>query len=180
MLAELILDFLPWPGGGHAKERGDAVMGKVLGGAILVQPRAEGAIKRALNESGWLADEVVAAGDLRQGKEPSLVAMLTGTALVELVRPRRSKALPRHFVLALTRDRIVAFGAVGGGDENGPYELWIRPGERGSWPRTASVRLVDLEGNAGTLVLGAERVPVWRPNPDADPSTDEVLEVVGG
>jgi hypothetical protein len=143
MLAELILDFLPWPGSGEkAKDRGDALMGKALGGAVLVDPRRADAVKDALAENGMLAEQVIAAGDLRQGKEPSLASMITGTALIEVLRPRRSKAVPRHFVLAVTEDRVVAFGAVGGGDEDGPYEVWVRPGERGSWPREA-VRLVE-------------------------------------
>src|SRR5262245_43945671 len=127
MLADLVvdfLDFLPWGGSDdRSKERGDAVMKKVLGGAVLVDPRFDNAIKNALVENGWIAEPVLAAGDLRQGKEPSLVSMITGTALIEVLRPRRSKAVPKHFVLALTPDRVVAFAAVGGGDEDGPYEV---------------------------------------------------------
>jgi len=184
MLAELIVDFLPWPGSGEkSKERGDALMGTALGGAILVDPRRPNAIKDALVESGWLAEPVVAAGDLRQGKEPSLVSMVTGTALIEVMRPRRSKAVPRHFVLAVTAERVVAFGAVGGGEEDGPYEVWVRPGERGAWPRE-SVRLIDAYADgkswSGTLVLGQEPVPVFRPGSDTDPSTDELIELLAG
>jgi hypothetical protein len=184
MFAELILDFLPWPGSGEkSKERGDALMGKALGGAVLVDPRRPDAIKDALVESGWLAEPVVAAGDLRQGKEPSLVSMVTGTALIEVMRPRRSKAVPRHFVLAVTAERVVAFGAVGGGEEDGPYEVWVRPGERGAWPRE-SVRLIDTDADgkswSGTLVLGQERVPVFRPGSNTDPSTDELIELLAG
>jgi hypothetical protein len=103
MLAELIVDFLPWPGSGEkSKERGETLMGKALGGPVLVDPRAPDAIKDALMETRWLAEPVIAAGDLRQGKEPSLASMVTGTALIEVMRPRRSKAVPRHFVLAVT------------------------------------------------------------------------------
>jgi hypothetical protein len=104
-----------------------------------------GAIKKALNDGGWVDGLVLAAGDLRQGKEPSLTSMLTGTALVEVLRPPCSKSLPRHFVLALTADRIVAFKALGSGnDEAGVYELWLRPDEFASWPREA-VRLLDVK-----------------------------------
>jgi hypothetical protein len=182
---ELILDFLPRPG--RSRDRAHEVVGKLLGGAITVRPRTAVAIEAALSESGWLDEEVLAAGALRQGKEPTVLAMMTGLVLIELLRPRRSRSLPRHFVLAVTTDRVVAFGAVGGGDDsvdNGPYELSIRPGERGSWPRE-SVRLTDLrEGSrsrSATLLLGGtERVPVWRSNPTrSDPSTDELLELLG-
>ncbi len=184
MFAELILDFLPWPGSGEkSKERGDALMGKALGGAVLVDPRRPDAIKHALVENGLLAEPVVAAGDLQQGEEPSLVSMITGTALIEVVRPRRSKAVPRHFVLAVTAERVVAFGAVGGGEEDGPYEVWIRPGERASWPRE-SVRLAETpvggKSWSGSLVLGLERVPVFRPGSDTDLSTDELIELLVG
>src|SRR5215216_7512604 len=64
-----------------------------------------GAFTRGVNESGWLADEVVAAGVLRQGKAPSLAALVTGAALVDVLRPRPSKSLPREFALAVTADR---------------------------------------------------------------------------
>jgi hypothetical protein len=186
-MLELILDFLPWPGRsrdqGDSRDHGDSVLRKVMPGAIRVLLGEPGAIKRALNDNGWLAAEVIAAGELRQGKEPSPVAMATGMALIELLRPRRARSLPRRFVLAVTTDRVVAFKAVGVSEDDGPHELWIRPGERSSWPRE-SLRLVDLsEGaasTAGTLVLGTERVPVFRPNPDPDPSTDELLELLGG
>jgi hypothetical protein len=183
MLAELIFDFLPWPGNAdRAKERGDAVMKKVLRGAVLVDPYPAGAIKDALVGNGFLSEPVLAAGDLRQGKEPSVMAMVTGTALIEVLRPRRSKAVPKHFVLALTPDRVVAFAAVGG-DEDGPYDVWFNPGERGSWPRD-SVLLIDTSAGgkswSGTLVLGTDRIPVFRPGSDTDPSTNELIEQLSG
>jgi hypothetical protein len=90
-------------------------------------------------------------------------------------------------VLAVTADRVVAFKARGGadgGNGEGPYRLWIKPGERGSW-RAGSVRLAarpeDTKTTIGTLVLDeVERLPVYRPNPDADPSTDELVARLGG
>jgi hypothetical protein len=184
MIVQLIVDFLPWP---KSKEGGlaDRIVERIDSGSILTS--APEAITRALNERGWLDQEVLAAGELRQGKEPSLFGMVTGLALVELYGPRRSKVLPRHFVLAVTADRVVAFTARGGADGedgDGTYRLWIRPGVRASWP-LESVRLVDFsEGSGssgGSLVLdGIERIPVYRPNPDADPSTDELLGVLAG
>jgi hypothetical protein len=130
--------------------------------------------------------EVLAAGHLRQGKAPSTLGMVTGTALVEVLRPRRSKALPRSFVLVVTADRVVAFKAVagGGGPDSGPYTIRISPGEAGSWPRS-SVRLVDLIDGAQSkdaiLELdGPERFPVSRPNLCGDPDTDELFELLSG
>ena len=156
------------------RDRRDDPPPRLMGSSISVLPGNPGAIKQALNASGWLGDEVIAAGQLRQG-----------TGLIELLRPRRTKSLPRHFVLALTADRVVAFKAwgEGGDDEGGPYRVRIRPGERGAWPR-ASVRLVDLPDGArsvgATLAIAAERLPVSRPNRDGDPSTDELIELLGG
>ena len=153
-------------------------------GDLAVGTGAPGALKYALNSSGWLDDEVVAAGQLRQGRAPTMASMLTGTALVELARPRRSKALPRHFVLAVTADRVVAFKALAGAsDETGPYVVKIHRGEQGSWPR-GTVRLLDLPEGArskgATLqIAGADGVPVSRPNLDGDPDTDELLELLG-
>lgn len=154
-------------------------------GHLTVASESLGAIKRALNESGWIDGEVIAAGQLRQGKAPTMASMITGTALAEVVRPRRSKSLPRHFVLAATADRIVALKAAGGASqETGPYVLRIQSGEVASWPR-ASVRLLDLTDGArstgGTLELaGTERLPVSRPNLNGDPDTDELIDLLGG
>ena len=179
MLAELIFDLLPWPtrSGGLS----DRIAERLDSGSF--RPEVPGAIKRTLNESGWLDEEVIAAGELMQGVKPSLVSAITGLALIELARPRRSKSLPRNFVLAITADRVVAFKASGGADADsgGPYLLSIRPGEYGSWPRE-SVRLADVSKGAGstsgTLVLaGIERVPVWRTN-HPDPDTEELLELL--
>jgi hypothetical protein len=183
MLAELVLDFLPGPWR-RSEDRGTEVLGKMMTERLYIpETDSPGAIKKALNDGGWVDGLVLAAGDLRQGKEPSLTSMLTGTALVEVLRPRRSKSLPRHLVLALTADRIVAFKALGSGDdEAGVYELWLRPDEFASWPREA-VRLLDAKPGrmsiAATLELdGVERLPVIAPNDD--PSTAELLELLGG
>jgi hypothetical protein len=161
-----------------------------MGGGITVDTGTAGELKRALNASGWLEDEVFAAGHFRQGKNPSMAAMITGTALIEVLRPRRSKLVPRQFVLAATADRLVAFKALGVGigettDIDYRYEVKIRPGEKGSFPR-AEVNLTDLpegvESEAGTLVIGGERIPVTRPAPSAsgDPDTDELVELLAG
>jgi hypothetical protein len=184
MLVELILDFLPWPARQRERATPDTV--EILPGKISTPLDLPEGVRRALNASGWL-EEVIAAGELRQGKEPSLLSMIIGTALIEVLRPRRSKSLPRNFALAVTAERVVAFRAytVGEGvDGAGPFTLSIRPGERGSWPREA-VRLVDPPAGkaptCGTLVLDdRERVPVFRPSSDTDPSTDELLELLAG
>jgi hypothetical protein len=154
--------------------------------SLTVTPAIPGAIKQALDQTGWIAGDVIAAGQLRQGRPPSTFGLLSGTALVELARPRRSRSLPRHFVLAVTADTVVAFKASSlvMGPEAGPELIRIKPGACGSWPR-ASVRLLDLPEGAlskgATLELeGTERVPVSRPNLDGDPNTDELLELLGG
>jgi hypothetical protein len=138
-----------------------------------------GAIKDALNESGWFDEPVVAAGQLRQGTAPSMAQMLTGAALIEVLRPRRSKLLPRHFVLALTADRAIAFKALGGGPKGGgDYILRVKRGEEASFPR-ASLSLTDLPEGAsskgGTMTIDGKSFPVSRPNLAGDPDTTELI-----
>jgi hypothetical protein len=99
-----------------------------------------------------------------------------------VLRRRRSKLLPRQFVLAATGERLVAFKALGVGDEDGSwYEARIRPGEEASFPR-AGVSLTDLPdglaSESGTLVVGTERIPVLRQAATGDPSTDEPVELL--
>jgi hypothetical protein len=142
-------------------------------------------IKRTVRESGWVEEEVLAAGQLRQGRAPTTLAMVTGVALFEVLRPRRSKLLPRHFVMVLTPERAVAFRASGGSPESGAgsYELRIRPGEAASFPR-ASVRISDLpdgpRSKGGIMSIGTERFPVARPNLNGDSNTDELIDLLRG
>ena len=190
MLAELIFDFLPWPGGRSNKDahdRGLKTLEKAMSDRLFIpETDSPGAIKRALNQSGWVAGEVLAAGDLYQGQKASLLWMVPVVGEVAALRSRmaKSKSLPGHFVLAVTRDRVVAFKTLSSGDDldSSLYELWVRPEEFGSWPREA-VRLLpeaqSTEPTAGTLELdGLERVPVhWSSN---DPSTRELVELFAG
>jgi hypothetical protein len=159
-----------------------------LGGRLKVSSDKAGELKRALSASGWLGQEVLAAGYFRQGKKPSVAAMITGAGLIEMLRPRRSKLLPRQFVLAATKDRLVAFkaGAVGIGEQtdlNYHYEIRVKPGEQGSFPR-ADVRLIDLangvKSESGTLVIGTERIPLVRQSSRGDPNTDELVALLAG
>jgi hypothetical protein len=135
-----------------------------------------------INAMGWLDEPVIAAGQLRQGKAPSIVGMLTGVALIEILRPRRSKLLPRHFVLAVTATRVVAFKAWGGGDDD-EYSIGIRPGVRASFARD-EVQLTDLadgsNSKGATICIRGERFPVSRPNLNGDCDTDELIALLGG
>src|SRR3712207_1319972 len=103
--------------------------------------------------------------------------MLTGVALIELVR-RRTKLLPRHFVLAVTADRVVACKAVGGSDEGRMYTIRIFDGEKASFPR-ASVSMSGLDkgskSTGGTMTIDGESFPVFRPNMNGEPNTDELI-----
>jgi hypothetical protein len=144
---------------------------------IAVRFGVPGAFTRGLNQSGWLHDEVIAAGTLRQGKAPSAFSAATGLVLVEMAR-RRSKSLPREFVLAVTADRVVAF-AMSSLEEGATPLIKIKRGELGSWPREL-VRLIDpTEGvftRGLTLELaGVERFPVTA---DDDDSTNELIELL--
>jgi hypothetical protein len=138
-------------------------------------------IKRALNECGWYANgAVAAAGDLRQGTPPSLTSMITGAAVFTFTK-RGSKSVPRHFVLAVIDDRVVAFKVSDFGDEDSDI-IRIHEGEQGSWPR-ADVRVSAREGTdlskTAVLHLGGEELAVWRPNYKIeDPDTEELLRVL--
>ena len=137
-----------------------------------------GGFAQRLNESGWLPDEVVAGGLLAQGKTPSALSIVTGAALIDVLKPRRAKALPREFVLAVSAERVTAFplSARSDGDEVETVVVYIKPGELGSWPRE-QVRLGEAPGGKpedGVLELpGLEPFPVtWGNNP----STLELVE----
>lgn len=167
---DVVIDVLaPTGGAGSLERNGDS-------STIAVPFGVPGAFARRLNESGWLAEEVIAAGSLRQGKPPSLLGTVTGLALIEIAR-RRSKTLPREFVLAATDDRIVAFAMSAEGEGTTPV-VNIKRGERGSWPREL-VRLIDLSKGlfttGGTLELAGERFPVTS---DGDDSTNELIQLL--
>ena len=177
---ELAIDVL-WPSRGPKSV--EQIVEKRTSGTLPVQVAVPGAFTRRLNDSGWLADEVIAAGMLRQGRPPSLLALVTGMVLFQMARARRSKALPREFALAVTADRVVAFAMSpwkeGDSVTDSVALVRIKPGERGSWPR-GSVRLTDLHKRVGTKggtlqLAGVESFPVTC---DGDPSTDELVELL--
>src|SRR4051812_16370057 len=97
-----------------------------------------GALPAGFNGSGRLAEPVLAAGQLRQGRAPSMLGMVTGVGLVKLLG-RGSKILPRHFVLAVTASEVVAYKASGGGggESEEPYAVSVRDEVAGRWPRSA-------------------------------------------
>jgi hypothetical protein len=139
--------------------------------------------KRRLNASGWFDEEIVAGGLITQGKAQSLKSMMTGWALVELVKARRHKALPREFCVAVTDKRVIALGlspwSEGGGETASiDVVVKVKRGEIGSWSRD-EIRIEPDGGRprtgyrGGTLHLGGERVPV---NWDAD--SNQVGELV--
>jgi hypothetical protein len=181
---EVAIDVL-WPSRApKSLERSvDRLLDKAAPGGLRVECGVVRAFTRRLNESGWLADEVIAAGVLRQGKPPSLLAVTTGAALVQMARARRSKSLPREFVLAVTADRVVAFAMSpwkeGDRTTDSVAAVTIKPGERGAWPR-GSVRLTDLHTRLRTQ--GATlRLPGQEPLPvmcDGDRGTAELIELL--
>jgi hypothetical protein len=62
---ELVIDVL-WPGGGRKST--ERSVEKADSGTLAAEFRVPGEFKRRLNESGWLADEVIAARDAAAGK----------------------------------------------------------------------------------------------------------------
>ena len=144
-----------------------------------------GSITGLVAARAGLGEEILAAGQLRQGKAPSMASMVTGIALIEVLRPRRTKRLPRNFVLAVTPTRIVALKSWGGGSEDGDdYTIHIRPGVCGQFRRD-EIALTDLkdgaESKGGTLQVGSERIPVFRPNmTGGDEDTQALMALLGG
>jgi hypothetical protein len=140
--------------------------------------------KRRLNLSGWFDEEIVAGGLITQGKAQSLKSMMTGWALVEVVKARRYKALPREFCLAVTDKRVIALGlspwSEGGGETSSiDVVVKVKRGEIASWSRgeihiEPDGRRPRTGYRGGTLHLGGERVPV---NWDSD--SKQVGELVG-
>lgn len=182
MLWELIVEIL-WPTWGRRESRLDGVVERKTAGTLAVELYASRALARGLQERGWLDGEVVAAGVLRQGRSPSWPALLLGWALVELVRPRRSKALPREFAIAVTADRVVAFGLNPWREGDGSMDHVVRlnPGELRSWPRGA-VRATGLYergmSKGATLELPTgDRFPVVQ---HGDSSTEDLIALLAG
>lgn len=151
--------------------------------SLKLHTATDGIIKLAIEDAGWLEEEVLAAGQLRQGKAPSMIAMIVGWALFEVLRPRRSKLLPRHFVMAVTPTEVVAWKATGGSgeDSSSVYTVNIREGVQARFPRE-SVSISDVpegeKSKGGIMTIDGESFPVARPNLNGDPNTDELIAVL--
>jgi hypothetical protein len=143
----------------------------------------QGALARAVEATGSVDGEVIAAGQLRQGKTPTPLSVITGWVLVDMWRPRRLKSLPRHFVMGVTRDRVYAFKAVGGGGDSDSDDYVVRMAREpyGSWPRDA-VCMTDLpkgdQSKGGTLHIGDDQLPVFRPNLNGEANTDALIALL--
>jgi hypothetical protein len=100
--------------------------------------------------------------------------MITGTAVIELLRPRQTKTLPKSFVLAVTPARVVAFA---GHDVGEAYEdtVVVRGEEVGSWPRNEVSIEPAPDGRSSLLTLAGERITVFRQNLNDGTETDELL-----
>ena len=147
-------------------------------GVVTVLTETPGAIKFALVDSGRAPDPVLAAGELRQGAATSAAGAIAG-----LMRPRPSKLLPRHFVIAATLEEVLFYRATGGATEGGgAYALRIAKDVVARFTR-AEVQITDLDGGerakGGTLRVGDEAIPVVRALLNGDPNTDELLALLG-
>jgi hypothetical protein len=111
-----------------------------------------------------LGEEVVAAAALSQGKPPSMLSMVTGAALIGLVRPRASKELPKRFILAVTADRVIALRGTPISDEEGRDTGVALRGEIASWPRSEVSALptsTEKGSKGGTLRIPGAEIPVF-------------------
>jgi hypothetical protein len=127
-----------------------------------------------------LGTDVLAAGELRQGQAPEADSVASLSTLFEIFRSRRSKKLPRRFVLAVTADRVAAIKSNSlGSAREGDYRVLLRGGEQGSWPRQeASLEAAGENAMGGVLHLGGEAVPVFRPLLSGDAETDELFRLL--
>ena len=118
--------------------------------------------KETIDSFEWLGEEVIGTAALKQ--------KLFG----------RSRLLPREFVLAATKSRVVAYRAKGKRESILLYRIRISPGEQGSWPR-ASVKVFDLdegrESERASIEVAGERVAVKRLY-DLDIATDEFFDLL--
>lgn len=130
-----------------------------------VKPLVEtpAALVGALNEAGWLSEEVRAAAVLRQGHAPSLLAAAIGHGLVSVLRPRRYKALPRTFVLGATANQLVGFRArcITHDEDEFYVTIWSEP--EAAWPRdlvAVEQAKKGISANATIRVQGQGEIPV--------------------
>jgi hypothetical protein len=106
-------------------------------------------------------EEVVVVAALSQGTPPSPLSMVTGAALVKLISPRASKALPKRFILAVTPDRVVALKGTPISDEDGNDTGAHIRGVIASWDRDEVTATRAAEGNGGTLQIPGASIPVF-------------------
>jgi hypothetical protein len=127
-----------------------------------------------------LGTDVLAAGELRQGQAPEADSVASLGTLFEIFKPRRSKQLPRRFVLAVTADRVAAIKSNSlGSAREGDYRVLLRGGEQGSWRRQeVSLEATGESAMGGVLHLGGEAVPVFRPLLSGDQETDELFKLL--
>src|SRR5688500_465820 len=81
--------------------------------------------RNGINEAGWIDDHILAAGYLRQGTVPSKWAG-NWPGMINLLRPRRSKKLPREFLLAATGTELLAFKVTQVAHQEGAAYSWLK------------------------------------------------------
>jgi hypothetical protein len=125
-----------------------------------------GDLIRALEDAGWMSEEVRAAALLRQGHSPSMASAMMGHGLVSLLKPRAARELPRTFVLALTAREVVAFKARGvthgeGSDEEYYVTIWSEPVARWSADEVGiEPAKKGIDVNAIVRLRGTREIPV--------------------
>lgn len=108
-----------------------------------------------------IGEEVVAVSALSQGTPPSALSMVTGAALIKLISPRASKALPKRFILAVTPDRAVALKGTPISDEDGNDTGAHIRGVIATWDRAEVSATRASEGDGGTLQIPGASIPVF-------------------
>lgn len=103
-----------------------------------------------------IGEKVICSGELRQGRTPSAGNIVSVSTLFDVLRPRRSKLLPRRSVIALTAEGVHVSSHSGCQTATGPTTV------------------------GGTLHIGGEAIPAFRPQlNERDSGISELFRLLG-
>jgi hypothetical protein len=153
-----------------------------MAAGIKVRTTRANSYRNGINEAGWIDGHILAAGYLRQGTVPSKWAG-NWPGMINLLRPRRSKKLPREFLLALTGTEVLVFKVTGVGGSEAAAFSWIKILEGVAFRcPIESVSISDLpegeKSRGATLTIEGESFPVIQAIREGDPNTEPLFAML--